>query len=289
MQVSPAEQVFYYHTDPAGTPLAMTDSSGNVVWKADYKPFGEEQSVTATVPNDKRFIGKEKDEETGFSYFGARYQNAKIGRFISPDPVRAVDPRTSKTNEGMLLNPQRLNTYAYALNNPSRYIDPKGLWGEDVHHDMTLIWARNSGFSPHDAGVIAYSDNATDGGNFIGTGGTGWWPNWAGGDQSRHFNTNKSGPDSRDVWAGKEFNLAVSLYKSGDTDAALTALGRGLHSLQDKFAHRDWNTGPYGWDPHPREYDQVSSQINRKENALRNTAKATRDYMLKFKNAVGYR
>ena len=122
----PAEQVFYYHTDPAGTPMAMTDSSGNVVWRADYKPFGEEQSVTSTVPNDKRFIGKEKDEETGFSYFGARYQNAKIGRFIAPDPVRAVDPRTNKTNEDMLLNPQRLNTYAYALNNPYRFVDPDG-------------------------------------------------------------------------------------------------------------------------------------------------------------------
>lgn len=121
-----AEQVFFYHTDPAGTPLAMTDSTGKVVWKADYKPFGEEQSVTATTSNDKRFVGKEKDEETGLSYFGARYQDAKTGRFISPDPVRAVDPHTSRTNEKLLLNPQRLNTYAYALNNPYRYIDPDG-------------------------------------------------------------------------------------------------------------------------------------------------------------------
>jgi len=126
VQVLPAEQVFYYHTDPAGTPLAMTDSSGNVVWRADYKPFGEEQSVISSVPNDKRFIGKEKDEETGFSYFGARYENAKIGRFIAPDPERVVDPKTSKTNEDMLLNPQRLNTYAYALNNPYRLVDPDG-------------------------------------------------------------------------------------------------------------------------------------------------------------------
>jgi len=288
MKVPPAEQVFYYHTDHAGTPLAMTDSNGNVVWRADYKPFGEEQSVTFTVPNDKRFIGKEKDEETGFSYFGARYEEARIGRFIAPDPIRVVDQRTSKTNEDMLLNPQRLNTYAYALNNPMRYIDPTGLWGEDVHHDMTLIWATKAGFSPHDAGIIAYSDNATDGG-LTGTRGTGWMPNYLGGDQSRHFNTNKSGSDSRDDWANKEFNLAVCLYKSGDTDAALTALGRGLHSLQDKFAHRDWDTGPYGIDKHPPEYDEVSSQINRKENALRNTAKATRDYFLKFRNAVGYR
>lgn len=126
MPTQAAEQVLFYHTDPAGTPLSMTNSSGTVVWRADYKPFGEEQSVTATAPNDKRFVGKEKDEETGLSYFGARYENARIGRFIAPDPVRAVDQWTSNTNEKLLLNPQRLNTYAYALNNPYRYMDPDG-------------------------------------------------------------------------------------------------------------------------------------------------------------------
>ncbi len=120
------EQVFFYHTDPAGTPLSMTDSNGTVVWKADYKPFGEEYAVTGSAVNDKRFVGKEKDEETGLSYFGARYEDAKIGRFTAVDPVRVVDPVTSKTNEKILLNPQRLNVYSYGLNNPYRYIDPDG-------------------------------------------------------------------------------------------------------------------------------------------------------------------
>lgn len=120
------EQVFFYHTDPAGTPLSMTDYNGNVVWTADYKPFGEEYTTTGTAENSKRFVGKEKDEETGLSYFGARYEDARTGRFIAVDPVRVVDPMTSKTNEKLLLNPQRLNVYAYALNNPYRYVDPDG-------------------------------------------------------------------------------------------------------------------------------------------------------------------
>jgi len=121
-----AEQVFFYQADPSGTPLAMTDSTGKVVWKADYKPFGEEQSVTATTNNDRRFVGKEKDEKTGLEYFGARYMSNPTGRFISPDAVGPVDPRTSKTNEDLLLNPQRLNKYAYGVNNPYRYVDPDG-------------------------------------------------------------------------------------------------------------------------------------------------------------------
>lgn len=121
------EKVYFYDTDPAGTPLVMTDSSGNVVWRADYKPFGEENSVTGTAANDLRFVGKVKDEETGLDYFGARYHDPRTGRFIAPDPVRAVDEKTSKTNEKMLLNPQLLNTYAYGINNPYSYVDPDGL------------------------------------------------------------------------------------------------------------------------------------------------------------------
>ncbi|MBI1811920.1 MAG: RHS domain-containing protein, partial [Nitrospirae bacterium] len=121
-----AEKVFFYHTDPTGTPLAMTDASGNVVWRADYKPFGEEQSITGTLENNEKFVGKEKDKETGLQYFGARYMKDEIGRFVTVDPVGPVDPRTSKTNYAMLTNPQRLNRYAYSLNNPYRYLDPNG-------------------------------------------------------------------------------------------------------------------------------------------------------------------
>lgn len=134
--VSADEKVFFYHTDPAGTPLAMTDQSGNVVWRADYKPFGEEQAITGSVENNEKFVGKEKDKETGLYYFGARYMRPEIGRFISPDPLGPVDPGTSKTNYKMLTNPQRLNRYAYSLNNPYRYMDANGKWPEQVHNKI---------------------------------------------------------------------------------------------------------------------------------------------------------
>jgi RHS repeat-associated protein len=113
-----AQKVYFYHTDAAGTPVAMTDASGTVVWRADYKPFGEEQSITGTVANNEKFVGKEKDLETGLYYFGARYMDAKTGRFVSVDPAGIT--------EKDLLNPQRLNRYNYSLNNPYRYIDPDG-------------------------------------------------------------------------------------------------------------------------------------------------------------------
>ena len=133
------EVVFFYHTDPAGTPLAMTDSSGTVVWRGEYKPFGEEIEITPEPENKLKFVGKEKDKETGLLYFGARYMEAKIGRFLSTDPVGPVDPKTGKVNTKNLLNPQRLNYYAYGLNNPYRYIDHDGRWPEEVHNRIIQV------------------------------------------------------------------------------------------------------------------------------------------------------
>ncbi len=134
-----ADQVFFYVTDPVGTPLAMTDPSGNIVWKADYKPFGEENSIVSDQKNNKEFVGKEKDEETGIYYFNARYMDPRIGRFVAVDPVKAVDPYNNQTNEKMLTNPQHLNNYAYAQNNPVNFIDPRGLEFFLIGDDTILL------------------------------------------------------------------------------------------------------------------------------------------------------
>jgi len=65
----------------------MTDASGTVVWEADYQPFGEEWNLSETKANDHRFTGKTRDSETGLHYFGARYYDASLGRFLSIDPA----------------------------------------------------------------------------------------------------------------------------------------------------------------------------------------------------------
>jgi RHS repeat-associated protein len=62
--------------------------------------------------------GKERDAETGLDYFGARYFSGAQGRFTSPDPLMASAHAS---------NPQTWNRYAYALNNPLRFVDPNGM------------------------------------------------------------------------------------------------------------------------------------------------------------------
>ena len=121
-----SEQVYFYYNDPVGTPLAISDASGNVVWRADYLPFGEETIDLSTVQNSMLFVGKEKDSESGLYYFDVRYMDPSAGRFCSPDSVGAVDPATGKVNDRNLHDPQLLNKYAYGLNNPYRYVDIDG-------------------------------------------------------------------------------------------------------------------------------------------------------------------
>ncbi len=67
----------------------------------------------------RQFIGQEYDATTGLNYLNARYYNANIGRFVSQDPMFWGSQN--------LEDPQSLNSYSYARNNPIILSDPSGL------------------------------------------------------------------------------------------------------------------------------------------------------------------
>lgn len=69
------------------------------------------------APLDYKFTGKERDQESGNDYFGARYFASSMGRFLSPDDF---------WKDSHVADPQSWNLYAYARNNPLRYTDPTG-------------------------------------------------------------------------------------------------------------------------------------------------------------------
>ncbi|SHI16108.1 RHS repeat domain-containing protein, partial [Desulfofustis glycolicus] len=120
-------ELFWYDTDYLGSPMTLSDESGDVLWQTDTLPFGEAYEETGLgALNKRRYLGKELDPETGLLYFGARYLDGPVGRFVSADPVGLVDPLTGEVNQTILSNSQRLNRYVYGLNNPYRYVDPDG-------------------------------------------------------------------------------------------------------------------------------------------------------------------
>jgi RHS repeat-associated protein len=109
--------VSYYFSDHLKTASVITDSTGNIKAESDYYPWGGELQFINNDSNRYKFTGKERDAESGLDDFGARYYSSPLGRFVTPDPSAMV-PRN--------LAPQELNLYEYAVDSPTRYIDPDG-------------------------------------------------------------------------------------------------------------------------------------------------------------------
>jgi RHS repeat-associated protein len=113
----------YYVRDHLGTTRMITDQAGNVCYDADYFPWGGEQHVYVNAcPQNYKFTGKERDPDMGVDYFGARFYQAGMARFYSPDWSASVEP----VPYAKLDNPQSQNLYTYVVNNPLRFTDADG-------------------------------------------------------------------------------------------------------------------------------------------------------------------
>jgi len=132
------DRIHAIHTDHLGTPQILTDENQQVVWQADYEPFGKVDITTELVTNNLRFPGQYFDEETGLHYNINRYFDPKFGRYITSDPI------------GLIAG---TNTYGYVFQNPIVLIDPLGLmvngeWIQTPRVDSNSINARYIDWEP---------------------------------------------------------------------------------------------------------------------------------------------
>ena len=112
------KEQYFYHGDHLGSSSWITDASGTANQHLQYLPFGE-SFIDQRGSNDIRFkfTGKERDAETGFDYFGARYYASDISVWLSVDPLSDKYPSTSP--------------FMYVLGNPIKFIDPNGMNHDD--------------------------------------------------------------------------------------------------------------------------------------------------------------
>ena len=107
--------VYFYHSDHLGSASWITNGSGNPVQHLQYMPYGEPFVNERTSSYNERFTftGKERDSETGYSYFGARFYDSDLMTgWLSVDPLSDSIPYASP--------------YIYCLNNPIKLKDPNG-------------------------------------------------------------------------------------------------------------------------------------------------------------------
>jgi RHS repeat-associated protein len=107
--------VSFLANDPHGTATHAVDAASNRVTTQRTDPFGNSRTGSIPLPGDRGFVGGVSDAATGLARLGARDYDPTLGRFLTVDPI--VDPN----------DPQQLNGYAYADNNPTTFSDPTGL------------------------------------------------------------------------------------------------------------------------------------------------------------------
>ncbi|MBI5161261.1 MAG: RHS repeat-associated core domain-containing protein, partial [Micrococcales bacterium] len=119
-----ATEVSFYLQDHLGTSAIVLDGEDSEPRVASTSlPYGATEAEVTSDPGfeaEYEFTGKERDEETGLDYFGARYYAARLGRWVSPDPV-AIHCPESVLDTGMMPL-----SYAYVRDNPIRLVDPDG-------------------------------------------------------------------------------------------------------------------------------------------------------------------
>jgi RHS repeat-associated protein len=124
-----AGAVSYVFGDHLSSTSLTTNASGVRTGELWYKPRGESRGTPYGTPTTCHFTGQREDAGIGLYFYGARYCDAALGRFISAD--------TLVPNPG---DPQSLNRYAYALNNPLKYRDPSGHWVETAWDIANIGW-----------------------------------------------------------------------------------------------------------------------------------------------------
>jgi RHS repeat-associated protein len=190
----------YFLQDHLGSTTALTNSSGSVIESATYDSFG---NSTNNLSTRYQFTGREFDTDLGLHYYRARFYDAKLGRFISEDPIGFAGGD--------------VNLFAAVGNNPVNGNDPSGLSGNDFIENINEARFRA------EQTIIDHVESPI---NFV-----------------VGFGDNASGGITRSIrkWQGIDnANLDCSLaYQAGEwasIAAQAVSGGVGLYRLGGKFA-----------------------------------------------------
>jgi RHS repeat-associated protein len=112
LNVTQGGQNYFYLYDGKGNVTAVLDGSQNTVAAYAYDAFGQLEASSGALNQPMQFSTKWYDGQSGLAYFGFRFYNPRLGRWLNRDPLG---------------EPAGLNAYTYVHNNPINRNDPTGL------------------------------------------------------------------------------------------------------------------------------------------------------------------
>ena len=155
--------LYFYHSDHLGSSSFITDADGITTQHLQYLPYGElfvEQRATANYFTPYKFSAKEKDEETSYSYFGARYLASDFSLWLSVDPMADKYPSMSP--------------YMYCAGNPVMLVDPDGreIWitgddGQKTKYDPGMKYEGKDAFTTKALNSLNDINGKSSGGNMV--------------------------------------------------------------------------------------------------------------------------
>jgi RHS repeat-associated protein len=231
--------LYFLLTDHLGNTAITATSSGGRYAELRYYPWGGTRYTYGTTPTSYRYTGQ-REAEVGLYYYGARFYDPQLGRFVSSD---TIIPQQQGS--------QAWDRYAGMNNNPLRYTDPSGHYGKDVHYDLTYQithdiamniadeegWALEEirAFADYMALTIATGDMAADAKNPDGS------------FNVEHISNNPITPPIRieDPVSGEVWfqSRAPHWYTTPEAESALSSadnpfdFGIAMHMYQDSHSH----------------------------------------------------
>jgi len=133
-QAVSSPQLLYFHCNHLGTPQALIDRQGQIVWQAEFDPWGNVRSEfnPQQISQPIRMQGQQLDLETGLFYNRYRYYAPQMGRYVTQDPI------------GLLGG---MNKCCYP-GNPNQSIDPTGMYAIPLIYaalEATAAWIASLG------------------------------------------------------------------------------------------------------------------------------------------------
>ena len=126
------QNVYFFHGDHLGSANWITDDNGKPIQYIHYAPYGELIANKQTIGYDERFkfTGKERDWETGYDYFGARFYDHRKGFWNSVDPLADKYPGNTP--------------YLYCGGNPIMLVDPDGRDWYEAEDGSAVLWKNSN-------------------------------------------------------------------------------------------------------------------------------------------------